>query len=98
MIAESDVVYTDTWVDMEFFDDPEFENENQRRIELMKPYQLNESLLRGQDVLIMHCLPAHRGYEISDDLMHDSRSIMFEQAENRLHSMKAVVLKLMQDC
>ena len=93
-VAKSDVVYTDTWIDMEFFLDPVFETEKERRIEQFAPYQLNKALLEGQDVLVMHCLPAHRGYEISGDIVEDPRSIVFEQAENRLHSMKALILKL----
>ena len=60
-IAESDVVYTDTWVDMEFFANPEFEVEKQRRIDLMRPYQLNKAIMGKHDALVMHCLPAHRG-------------------------------------
>jgi ornithine carbamoyltransferase len=94
-IAESDIVYTDSWVDMEFFTDPAFEAEKERRIKAFNPYQLNKDLLAGQDVLIMHCLPAHRGYEIAGDIVDDPRSVMFEQAENRLHSMKALILKLL---
>ncbi len=93
-VAKSDVVYTDTWIDMEFFLDPVFEAEKERRIEQFAPYQLNKALLEGQDVLVMHCLPAHRGYEISGDIVDDPRSVVFEQAENRLHSMKALILKL----
>ena len=94
-IAKSDVVYTDTWIDMEFFLDSSFKAEKERRIQLFMPYQLNRELLEGHDVLIMHCLAAHRGYEISDDIMDDPRSIVFEQAENRLHSMKALMLKIL---
>ena len=90
----SDVIYTDTWIDMEYFDDPDFAAERERRIELFRPYQLNVGLLEGADALIMHCLPAHRGYEIDGDLLADPRSVVFEQAENRLHSQKAVLLKL----
>ena len=93
-VAKSDVVYTDTWIDMEFFLDPVFEAEKERRIKQFAPYQLNKTLLEGQGVLVMHCLPAHRGYEISGDIVEDPRSIVFEQAENRLHSMKALILKL----
>ena len=93
-IAKSDVVYTDTWIDMEFFLDAAFEAEKERRVKQFLPYQLNKALLEGQDALIMHCLPAHRGYEISGDLLEDARSVAFEQAENRLHSMKALILKL----
>ena len=94
-IASSDVVYTDTWIDMEFFTDPAFKEEKERRIETLSPYQLNGELLAGQDVLVMHCLPAHRGYEISGEIVEDPRSIMFDQSENRLHSMKGLILKLL---
>ena len=94
-IADSDVVYTDTWVDMEFFTDPAFEKERKRRLEKMMPYQLNTKLLEKYQGRIMHCLPAHHGYEISGELVNDERSIIFEQSENRLHSMKAILLKLL---
>lgn len=94
-ISESDVVYTDTWIDMEFFDDPDFAEEREQRIKKMLPFQLNSALLKGIDCLIMHCLPAHRGYEIDGDLLNDPRSVIFEQSENRLHSMKAILLQLL---
>jgi ornithine carbamoyltransferase len=58
------------------------------------PYQLNRELLKGLDVRILHCLPAHHGYEIAADLLDDPRSLIFLQAENRLHSQKALILKL----
>ena len=96
-IAGSDVVYTDTWVDMEFFSNPEFEAEKQRRIELMQPYQLNKEVMAGHDALVMHCLPAHRGYEISGDIIRDPRSIVFEQSENRLYGMKGLLTKIMRE-
>lgn len=95
VVADSDVVYTDTWVDMEFFTDPAFKDKKERRIKTLSPYQLNTELLAGQDVLVMHCLPAHRGYEISGEIVEDPRSIMFDQSENRLHSMKGLILKLL---
>jgi ornithine carbamoyltransferase len=94
-IAQSDVVYTDTWIDMEFFMDAAFKAEKERRIKVFMPYQLNKELLAGRDVLVMHDLPAHRGYEITGDIIEDPRSIVFEQAENRLHSMKGLILKLL---
>ncbi len=93
-VATADVVYTDTWLDMEYFDDPTYAEEKARRIALLQPYQLNRALLAGSDALIMHCLPAHRGYEIEGDLVDDPRSVVFDQAENRLHSQKATLLKL----
>ena len=93
-LKETDVVYTDTWLDMEYFTDPSFAAEKERRIQLFQPYQLNEELLQNLDIRIMHCLPAHHGYEIDKALLDDPRSIIFDQAENRLHSQKAVLLKL----
>ena len=95
VIAESDIVYTDTWVDMEFFTDPSFAAERERRLKKMAPYQLNAELLKGHDCKIMHCLPAHHGYEITGELVNDERAIIFEQSENRLHSMKAILLRLL---
>ena len=95
IIAQNDVVYTDTWIDMEFFTDPDFAEERERRMKKMMPYQLNSALLKGLDCKIMHCLPAHRGYEIVGELLDDPRAIIFQQSENRLHSMKAIILKLL---
>ncbi len=95
IIAQNDVVYTDTWIDMEFFTDPDFAEERERRMKKMMPYQLNSALLKGLDCKIMHCLPAHRGYEIAGELLDDPRAIIFQQSENRLHSMKAIILKLL---
>lgn len=89
-----DVVYTDTWMDMEYFDDPAFAAEKERRLRKFLPYQLNRELLDGLDVRILHCLPAHHGYEIEAELLDDPRSLIFVQAENRLHSQKALILKL----
>ncbi|MBI2503668.1 MAG: ornithine carbamoyltransferase [Candidatus Latescibacteria bacterium] len=93
-LAQCDVVYTDTWIDMEYFLDPVFAAEKERRLQLYMPYQLNRALLTGLDLRIMHCLPAHRGYEIEGELLDDPRSIVMAQAQNRLHSQKAVLLKL----
>jgi len=93
-IADADVVYTDTWLYMEYFDDPDYAGEKARRIQLLQPFQLSRALLSGSDALVMHCLPAHRGYEIEGELVDDPRSVVFDQAENRLHSQKATLLKL----
>ena len=79
---------------MEFFTDPKFAREKERRVQTFQPYQLSRELLAGLDLKILHCLPAHHGYEIEGDLLHDERSLIFTQAENRLHSQKAVLLKL----
>src|SRR4030065_1232811 len=65
-VKDADVVYTDTWVDMEFFLDPKFKEEKEKRIKLMLPYQINKQLMRESNALIMHDMPIHRGNEISN--------------------------------
>jgi ornithine carbamoyltransferase len=94
-VKDADFVYTDTWVDMEFFLDPKFKEEKERRSRLMRPYQINKKLLKGSDALIMHDMPIHRGYEISADMVKSPNSIIFDQSENRLHSAKGILLKLL---
>jgi ornithine carbamoyltransferase len=94
-VKDADVVYTDTWVDMEFFLDPKFKEEKEKRIKRMLPYQINKQLMRGGKALIMHDMPIHRGYEISDDMIDNPNSIVFDQSENRLHSEKGVLLTLL---
>ncbi|MEM3581300.1 MAG: ornithine carbamoyltransferase [Candidatus Bathyarchaeia archaeon] len=94
-LRDADFVYTDTWVDMEFFTDPKFAAEKEKRIKLMMPYQINKELLRGSNAYIMHDMPIHRGYEISADVIEGPNSIIYEQSENRLYSAKAILLKLL---
>jgi len=94
-VKESDVVYTDTWVDMEFFLDPKFKEEKEKRIKLMTPFQINRELMKESNAYIMHDMPIHRGYEISPDMIENPKSIIYEQSENRLHSAKAILLKLL---
>ena len=94
-VEDCDVVYTDTWVDMEFFLDPKFKKEKKKRIKLMLPFQVNRKLLGDSDALIMHDMPIHRGYEIADDLIESANSVIYSQSENRLYSAKAVLLKLL---
>jgi ornithine carbamoyltransferase len=90
--ADADVLYTDTWTSM----GQEGEAEERRR--LFQPYQVNAQLLRHAklDVIFMHCLPAHRGEEVTADVIDSNRSVVFAQAENRLHAQKAILLKLMK--
>ncbi|MFX1538326.1 MAG: hypothetical protein ACFFDI_29400 [Promethearchaeota archaeon] len=94
-VKDADVVYTDTWVDMELFLDPKFKEEKEKRVKLMMPYQINSKLMEGSNALIMHDMPIHRGYEISGEMVEASNSVIYEQAENRLHSEKAILLKLL---
>jgi ornithine carbamoyltransferase len=95
-VLEADFVYTDTWIDMEFFTDPKFEAEKTKRIKLMMPYQINAELLKGSNAYIMHDMPIHRGYEISAEAIENPRSVIYEQAENRLYAAKAIFLTLMK--
>jgi ornithine carbamoyltransferase len=94
-VKDADFVYTDTWVDMEFFFDPKFKEEKEKRTKLMKPYQINSELLKGSNALVMHDMPIHRGYEISAEVIESPSSIIYEQSENRLYSAKGILLKLL---
>ncbi|NPA80753.1 MAG: ornithine carbamoyltransferase [Thermotogae bacterium] len=89
-VAYADFIYTDVWASM----GQEHEAEERRKI--FAPYQVNMELLRfaPQHAKVMHCLPAHRGEEITDDVIESERSLVFEQAENRLHTVKAMLIKL----
>jgi len=94
-VEDADFVYTDTWIDMEFFTDPKFAAEKDNRIKLMMPYQINDELLRISDAYIMHDMPIHRGYEITLQAIESPKSVIYEQAENRLYAAKAIMLKLL---
>ena len=87
----ADVLYTDTWASMGQ------ESEAAERRTVFPPYQINAALLgeATRDVLVMHCLPAHRGEEITDDVMDCPNSVVFDQAENRLHAQKAILVELL---
>ena len=91
-VERADYVYTDTWLDMEYFNDPAFAAEKERRCELMLPYQINADLLAGSDARVMHDMPMHFGYEITEEVAEGERSIIYDQAENRLDAQKAILL------
>jgi ornithine carbamoyltransferase len=93
-VKDADFVYTDTWIDMEFFTDPKFAAEKEKRIKLMMPYQINAALLKDGNAYIMHDMPIHRGYEISAEAIENPKAVIYEQAENRLYAAKAIMLKL----
>jgi len=87
----ADILYTDTWVSMGQ------EAEAQQRIAAFQGYQINDELLAvAPEAFVMHCLPAKRGYEITDSVVDGERSIVLDQAENRLHTQKAILLHLME--
>jgi ornithine carbamoyltransferase len=87
----ADVVYTDVWVSMGQ------EKEKEAREVLFRPYQVNAELLSHakEDCVVMHCLPAHRGLEITNDVIDGPQSIVFDQAENRLHAQKAILARFL---
>ena len=92
----SDFLYTDTWIDMEHYHDPAYATEAERRVELMTPYQLNRRNLAGATPWIMHDMPIHPGFEIAEDLVEAPRSVIYQQAQNRLLSAKALLLALLR--
>ncbi|NDJ54616.1 MAG: ornithine carbamoyltransferase [Chloroflexi bacterium] len=96
-VKDADVIYTDTWINLEYFTDPSFAEEKERRINTFTPYQVNEEMLAltGKDTLVMHCLPAHKGYEVNETVLYTPNSVVFDQAENRLHAQKALLLWLL---
>jgi ornithine carbamoyltransferase len=91
-VKESDVVYTDVWASMGQ------EDESVQRRNIFKNYQVNSALLRHakSDAVVMHCLPAHRGDEITDEVIDGPQSIVFDEAENRMHVQKAIIVKLLR--
>lgn len=86
-----DAVYTDAWTSMGF------EHEAQRRRRVFEPYQVNADLMKiaGPNTRFMHCLPAHRGEEVTDEVIDSPRSIVFDQAENRMHTQNALLAHLL---
>ena len=90
-ITDADVVYTDTWASMGQ------EDEKAERVKIFKDYQIDAELFSKSkpDSIFMHCLPAYRGYEMTEDVIDGPRSVIFDEAENRLHAQKAVMAMLM---
>lgn len=93
-VKDADFIYTDTWIDMEFILDPKYSKEKEEKIRIMSKFQINKNLLRASNALIMHDMPIHRDYEISSEIITDSKSIIYDQCENRLYSAKAILLEL----
>lgn len=90
-VKHAHVIYTDTWTSMGQ------EAETEKRIKVFPPYQVNQKLVSeaDKDVIVMHCLPAHRGQELTDEVADGPHSVIFPQAHNRLHAQKAVLVKLL---
>jgi ornithine carbamoyltransferase len=90
-VSGADVVYTDVWASMGQ------EAEAEKRKAIFRPFQVNAGLMAKakEDAIFMHCLPAHRGDEVTDEVIDSWQSVVFDEAENRLHAQKAVILSLM---
>ena len=90
-VAEADVIYTDVWISMGQ------DAEAQERKATMRPYQVNGELMAGapKNAIVMHCLPAHRGEEITDEVIDGKNSVVWDQAENRLHAQKGIMALLL---
>ncbi len=86
-VKDADVIYTDVWASMGK------EKEHEERVKIMKPYQVNGDLVKlaKEDYIFMHCLPAHRGEEVTNEVADSRNSVIFDQAENRMHTQKALM-------
>src|SRR4051812_45197032 len=91
-VADADCIVTDTWVSMG-------DREGERRHNLLKPYQVNSGLMEKakSDTIFMHCLPAHRGEEVTAEIIDGPQSVVFDEAENRLHAQKGILLWCLGD-
>ncbi len=100
-LKDTNYVHTDTWMDMEFFENgqvkPSFQAEYDRRKTTFMPFQLNANLINiySPQAKIMHCMPCHIGYEITRDAIDHPNSVIYDQAENRMHMQKAMILWLL---
>jgi ornithine carbamoyltransferase len=90
-VEGADAVYTDVWVSMGM------EKEREARERTFMPYQVNDALVRNakKDFVFLHCLPAHRGLEVASEVIDGDHSVVFDEAENRLHAQKAILLELL---
>ncbi|WP_028610716.1 ornithine carbamoyltransferase [Paenibacillus harenae] len=95
-VKQTDFIYADTWVDMEFFQNPDYQEEKDRRIRLMMPFQINKKNLDGFSPYLMHDMPIHPGYEIEEDLIESENSVIYRQAENRMHVQKSLLIHLFE--
>lgn len=95
-VKDMDIVYTDTWVDMEFFNNPEYAGKKAQVMAKMMPYQLNDEFLEGSKAIVMHDMPMHEGFEIAQSVIDKNLDVILNQAENRRHAEKAVMVTLLK--
>lgn len=94
-IASADFIYTDTWIDMQYFNDPTKHAEKTALVAQMQRFQINSDLVAGHELKIMHDMPIHNDYEITEAAVRDPRAIIFDQAANRLHAQKGLLYWLL---
>ena len=97
IVKEVNVVYTDTWVDMEFINDESFSAMKNERAAAMLPFQVNGELMEGSTAIVMHDMPIHSGYEISRDAVEAHMETIMRQAENRTYAQQGILLTLLGD-
>jgi ornithine carbamoyltransferase len=95
LIKTVDVVYLDSWVDMEFFNDKGYEAVKNERITKMMPFQINSEILEGSKALVMHDMPIHTGFEITRDVVEKNIDLILRQAENRRHAQNGILVTLL---
>ncbi|MCI1822021.1 MAG: ornithine carbamoyltransferase [Megasphaera sp.] len=94
VMVDMDAVYTDTWVDMEFFTNPAYTEKKNMIVHLMEPYQINKELMEGSSAMVMHDMPMHPGYEISQEIIDMHLDTILDEAENRRHAEKGLLVYL----
>lgn len=94
-LENADFLYTDTWINMEYFGKPEYTSYIKSRINMMLPYQITEELIRDSDLYFMHDMPVHPGYEVDELVLKSEKSVVYQQAENRLYSAQALLYYLL---
>lgn len=97
LVHKVDVIYTDTWIDMEFVNNKKYAKFKEQRLRTMLPFQINDDLLKGAHAVIMHDMPIHAGYEISREVVEKNISIILQQAENRKYAQQGILLTLLKD-
>ncbi|MFY9813177.1 MAG: hypothetical protein WCF70_02740 [Dehalococcoidales bacterium] len=96
LIREIDVVYTDTWVDMEFVNDKACAGLKEERLKKMLPFQINAELLQGSKAVVMHDMPIHAGFEITRDVVETHIKTILQQADNRKYAARSILFNLLK--
>ena len=95
LMKEADILYTDTWVDMEYINNPEFSDLKEERLKQMSPYRISSELLKDSHIEVMHDMPIHPGYEIDRGVVEEHIDMILDQGENRRHVAKGIFAYLL---